>query len=328
MILVTGATGLVGSHLVLHLLEQGKLVRAIYRNEASKRRIERVFEYYQKSDLFVAIDWVQADITSIPELELAFQNVEFVYHCAALVSFDPNDEEHLRKVNIEGTANIVNLCIDYGVQKLCYVSSIAALGDLKDFETIITEETEWNPEVAHNDYAISKYGAEMEVWRGYQEGLPVVVVNPGVILGPLFWTDGSGAIYQKVKEGIPFYTSGGTGFVAVTDVVCAMMRLMDSSIAGERFTLVAETRTYREIVNLIADRLGVKRPKYEAKKWMTAIAWRVDWFFGIFGKKRILSRDMARTLHHVEYYDVAKVKGVLSFDFMPISDYLDDLSSS
>jgi dihydroflavonol-4-reductase len=328
MILVTGATGLVGSHLVLHLLEQGKSVRAIYRNTNNTKRVQSVFEYYGKTHLFDKIEWVKTDITNVPELEVAFKGIEYVYHCAALVSFDPNDEENLRKINIEGTANVVNLSIDFNVKKLCYVSSISALGDLKDFETIITEETEWNPEVPHNDYAISKYGAEMEVWRGFQEGLPVVVVNPGVILGPLFWTEGSGDIYQKVKAEIPFYTKGGTGFVSVIDVVRAMIVLMDSEIVGERYTLVAETKTYQEITNLIAEKIDVKKPKYQAKKWMTSIVWRIDWLLSLFGKKRVLSKDIARTLHNTEYYDVSKVKKTVSFEFEPISDYIEKLSCS
>ncbi|WP_136667356.1 NAD-dependent epimerase/dehydratase family protein [Flavobacterium sp. H122] len=328
MILVTGATGLVGSHLVLRLLERGKAVKAIYRSENNKDRVQRVFEYYQKADLFAKINWFKADITDVPELETAFQNIEFVYHCAALVSFDPSEEENLRKINIEGTANVVNLCIAYNIKKLCYVSSIAALGDLKDFETMVTEETEWNPEALHSDYGISKYGAEMEVWRGYQEGLAVVIVNPGVILGPLFWREGSGDIYEKVKAEVPFYTNGGTGFVSVIDVVAVMLLLMDSEITGERFILVAETKAYREMADLIAEKTGVRKPEYEAKKWMTSIAWRIDWFLGLFGKNRILSKDIARTLHTTKYFDVSKVRNAVSYEFEPISKYIEKLSRS
>src|SRR6218665_3918770 len=205
MILITGATGLVGSHLILHLLESSdsgsQKLRAIYRKDSSIARIQSLFSLYGKAHLFVQIEWIKADITDVPLLEIAFQNVTVVYHCAAHISFDPADEELLRKTNIEGTANIVNFSLEYGIKKLCYVSSIAALGDPKENEPIITEETEWNPEKPHSGYAISKYGAEMEIWRAQQEGLEVVVVNPGVILGPLFWTAGSGEIYQNVKNG-------------------------------------------------------------------------------------------------------------------------------
>jgi dihydroflavonol-4-reductase len=322
MILVTGATGLVGSHLVLQLIMQDQAVKALFRKEENKKNVLQVFEYYQKTELFDKIVWIQADILDVPSLEIAFENVATVYHCAALISFDSKDEEKLRKTNIEGTANVVNLSIDFGVKKLCYVSSIAALGDLKDFEKVITEETEWNPEAHHSDYAISKYGAEMEVWRGHQEGLEVVVVNPGVILGPIFWTDGSGEIYQKVKNGLPFYTKGGTGFVSVTDVVKAMVNLMQSTIKNERFVLVSETLSYQTVTNLIAEKLKVDTSKIHAKKWMTSIAWRLDGLLGLFGKKRMLSKDMARTLHTIDYYDSSKVKESIGMEFEKIAEYI------
>lgn len=322
MILVTGATGLVGSHLVLQLVSQNLKVRALFRKEESKSQVLRVFEHYQKSDLYEQIEWSQADILDIPTLEAAFVNVDYVYHCAALISFDPKDEEKLRKANIEGTANVVNLCIDFGVQKLCYVSSIAALGDLKDFEKVVTEETEWNPEVHHSDYAISKYGAEMEVWRGHQEGLNVVVVNPGVILGPVFWTDGSGEIYERVQKGLRFYTKGGTGFVIVDDVVKSMITLMCSEVNGERFVLVSETLTYENLTKLIAGKLNVAQPKLHAKRWMTSLAWRLDYLLGLFGKKRILSKNMASTLHSIDYYDASKIEEATGLRFKKIADYL------
>lgn len=322
MILVTGATGLVGSHLVLQLIMQDQAVKALFRKEKNKKNVLQVFEYYQKTELFGKIDWIQADILDVPSLEIAFENVATVYHCAALISFDPKDEEKLRKTNIEGTANVVNLSIDFGVKKLCYVSSIAALGDLKDFEKVITEETEWNPEAHHSDYAISKYGAEMEVWRGHQEGLEVVVVNPGVILGPIFWSDGSGEIYQRVKNGLPFYTKGGTGFVSVTDVVKEMINLMQSTIKNERFVLVSETLSYQTVTDLIAEKLKVNTPKIHAKKWMTSIVWRLDGLLGLFGKKRTLSKDMARTLHTIDYYDSSKVKESIGMEFEKIAEYI------
>ncbi len=209
MILVTGGTGLVGAHLLLHLLENGEQnLRAIYRKENQIQKTKSLFELYKKGNLFQQIEWFQADIIDIPSLEIAFQNVDYVYHCAAKISFNPSEEEELRKVNIEGTANIVNFCIDKKVKKLCHVSSIATLGDLGQNETIITEATEWNPEVLHSDYAISKYGGEMEVWRGHQEGLNVVIVNPGVIFGPGFWNQGSGAFFTSIKKGIKFFKQG------------------------------------------------------------------------------------------------------------------------
>ena len=325
MILVTGATGLVGSHLILQLLEQDQNVRALYRTEDNKGKTKQVFDYYKKGDLFSKIDWTQGDINDVPSLDEVFVGIEYVYHCAALVSFDPNDEEKLRKVNIEGTANIVNFCLDFNIKKLCYVSSIAALGDLLEGETIVTESTEWNPEVQHSDYAISKYGAEMEVWRGQQEGLDVIVVNPGVILGPIFWTEGSGEIYQKVRNGLPFYTKGVTGFVVVTDVIDVMIRLMNSEIKNEKFTLVAENISYKDLVFKIADCLKVSRPKIYANKFMTSLGWRIDWFLSLFGKKRDLSKSMSNSLHSIDVYSNEKVIREISFKFNRIDDYIKEI---
>lgn len=323
MILITGATGLVGSHLTLKLLENEATVKAMFRNEEGKLRVKHVFDYYKKSELFDKIQWVQADVLEIPSLEIAFENVTQVYHCAALISFDPKDEPKLRKINIEGTANIVNCCLAFNIQKLCYVSSIAALGDLAPNETIVSETTEWNPEKPHSDYAISKYGAEIEVWRAQQEGLNVVVVNPGVILGPLFWTDGSGEIYKKVKNGLHFYTKGSKGFVSVNDVVKIMILLMGSKISGEKFILISENKTYQEILFAVAESLKVTKPKYYANSFLTKTVSIIDWFSSIIlGKKRILSRQMHQSLHSVEVYSNQKTVDILKYNFEKITLYL------
>ncbi|WP_333599255.1 NAD-dependent epimerase/dehydratase family protein [Flavobacterium sp.] len=319
MVLVTGGTGLVGAHLLLHLVDNEDSVRAIYREAATIKKTKDLFELYQKENLFSKIHWVQADIIDVPSLEIAFQNVEYVYHCAAVISYDPKDESLLRKVNIEGTANIVNFCLEYNIKKLCHVSSIAALGDLASHEKEITEATEWNPEVLHSDYAISKYGAEMEIWRGQQEGLNVVVVNPGIILGPGFWGQGSGVFFSSIQKGFPFYTKGIKAYVGVTDVVKIMTRLLQSPIVGERFTIVAENLPFDKVIFEIADNLKAKKPKLEAKPWMLAIAWRLDWFFATFFRtKRKLSKYTATSLTTATFISNTKIKNALNFEFQSI----------
>ena len=325
MILVTGGTGLVGAHLLLYLIENGEQnLRAIYRKENHIQKTKSLFELYKKGDLFQQIEWLQGDILDIPSLEIVFQNVEYVYHCAAKISFNPNKEDELRKVNIEGTANIVNFCIDKKVKKLCHVSSIAALGDLGQNETIITETTEWNPEVLHSDYAISKYGGEMEVWRGHQEGLQVVIVNPGVIFGPGFWNQGSGAFFTSIKKGIPFYTLGSSAYVSVIDVAKIMRLLMHSDISGERFTIIAENRTYKDIIFTIADKMGVSKPSIEAKPWLLSLGWRLDGLFSFtFRTKRKLSKQAAQSLQNTDLISSEKVKQQLNYTFEPIDSYLD-----
>jgi dihydroflavonol-4-reductase len=320
MVLITGASGLVGSHVAIYLLENGENVRAIFRDSKSKEKTKSIFNLHNKSHLYSKIDWIQGDILDIPSLELAFENIDYVYHCAAMISFDPKDEEKLRKTNIEGTANIVNFCLSKNVKKLCYVSSIAALGDLLPHETIITEETEWNPEKTHSDYAISKYGAEIEVFRAQQEGLNVVIVNPGVILGAGFFDSGSGEIFTKVKKGLKFYTNGTTGFVAVSDVVKIMFQLMKSDIQGERFILVSENVTYKNLLQTIATEFGVKKPSIQVTKWITILAYKLDWIMSnVFLQKRKLSKDMAQSLHSLDLYSKQKIVQTLDFDFEKVS---------
>lgn len=329
MILVTGATGLVGSHLLLQLLENGEEVRALYRNQENIQKTKALFHWKNQFDLFEKINWIQGCITEIPALEIAFENIDYVYHCAAHISFDPNEEEKLRKINIEGTANIVNFCLAKNVKKLCYVSSIAALGDLQEHETIITEETDWNPEKPHSDYAISKFGAEMEVWRGQEEGLNTVVVNPGVILGPGFWQNGSSEIFRRIKKGLKFYTKGSSGFIGVEEVVKTMYFLMKSDIKKERFTLVEKNYSYQELSNKIADALQVKKPNRLVKLWMTNLAWRIDWLFStLFFRKRKLSRAMAKSMHTETLFDNSKIKKACNIEFTNLDEYIKKVSST
>ncbi|WP_295337389.1 NAD-dependent epimerase/dehydratase family protein [Flavobacterium sp.] len=326
MILVTGGTGLVGSHLLLQLTASETEIRAIYRNGKNIRKTQSLFELYGKEDQFHKIQWMEGDIIDVPSLEKAFQGVTHVYHCAAHISYAPKDENKLRKTNIEGTANIVNFCIDYKVNKLCHVSSIAALGDLKPNETNITEETEWNPEHLHSDYAISKYGAEMEIWRGQQEGLNVVIVNPGVIFGAGFWDQGSGLFFSAIQKGFPFYTNGTTGYVSATDVATIMIRLMKSDISGERFSVVAENRSFKDIISQIAEKLGAKKPKWEAKPWMLAIGWRLDWLSAaFFNTQRKLTKYSAKSLLTAEDISNAKIKNALNFEFQRIDTVIDEV---
>ncbi|WP_017496214.1 NAD-dependent epimerase/dehydratase family protein [Flavobacterium sp. WG21] len=332
MVLVTGGTGLVGAHLLLHLIENGENVRAIYRTQNNIQKTKSVFELYKKVDLFEKIEWLEADILDVPSLETAFSGIDYVYHCAALISFDPKDEELLRKTNIEGTANMVNFSIAKDVKKFCFISSIAALGDLAAHETYITEETDWNPEKPHSDYAISKYGAEMEVWRGLQEGLDVIILNPGVILGPIpknkTHVQGSAELYAKVANGLSFYTLGSTGFVTITDVIKIADVLMKSDIKNERFTLIADNIVFKDILNTIADALKVKRPTIHATPLFMNFLWIADGIFStLFFQKRRLTKATAKASYSSNLYSNEKIKTALGGTvFQDVHAYIKDVS--
>ncbi len=221
----------------------------------------------------------------------------------------------MRKSNIDGTANIVNLCIDKGVKKLCYVSSIATL-EKSSKSKLVTEQSEWNAESNNYGYAITKYGAEMEVWRASQEGLEVVMVNPGVILGPGFWHQGTGELFNKANQNFPFYSEGVTGFVGVNDVAKAMIKLMNSEIADERFILVSENKSFKDILFLIADNLDRKRPRIKVTRFLAELAWMADLVVSkLTGKAITFSKQSARASLNVYEYSSDKIKNQLNFEF-------------
>jgi dihydroflavonol-4-reductase len=319
MNLVTGGTGFLGAHLLLYLLRKGEAVRAIYRSESKLEKTKDFFTSLNELERFESIQWVQADITDIPSLWDIWEGIEYVYHAAAKISFDPRDEEQLRKINTEGTANMVNLALQHDIKKFCYISSIATLGDLAEHETTITEETEWNANKAHSDYALSKKGGEMEVLRAGQEGLPNVIVNPGVILGSGFWDNGSGSIFTTVFKEVPFFTKGSSGFIAVEDVCQLTHQLTHSEITNDRYTLVAENIPFKTIIDWICEAGEVKKPRFYARPWMTELAWRIDKVLSIIlFKKRALSRATAKSLHSNALYSNDKIISLTGHTFLPM----------
>ncbi|MCD8413075.1 NAD-dependent epimerase/dehydratase family protein [Tenacibaculum finnmarkense] len=333
MILVTGGTGLVGAHLLYHLTQKENKVRAIYRTDEKREHVKKIFSFYTDdvADSFAKIQWIQADITETPSLESVFKDITQVYHCAALVSFNPKDYQKMRQVNIEGTANIVNFSIENKVKKFCFVSSIAAIGDAINSKPI-DEENEWSDSDTHSGYAITKYGAEMEVWRGSQEGLEVVIVNPGVILGSGFWQEGSGKLFTQINNGFNFYTQGITGFVGVQDVVKAMLLLMKSdnkNIKNERFILVSENKSFKEILDTIADNLHKKHPAIKVSKTLSALAWRVSFLVSLLTKKKpLLTKNTARASHNISSYSSSKIEKALAFKFELISSQIAKISKT
>jgi nucleoside-diphosphate-sugar epimerase len=329
MILVTGGTGLVGSHLLYQLSVQDKQVRAIYRTQKSLAAVKKVFSYFSDNfeDLFLKIDWIKADITEVPSLEKAFVDVHIVYHVAAFISFNPKEYLKMRQVNIDGTATIVNYCIASNVKKLCFVSSIAAVGDSITGE-VITEENEWSNENDSNGYSITKHGAEMEVWRGSQEGIAVVIVNPGVILGAGFWNIHTGRFFSKVAKGLQFFTEGVTGFVGVRDVARAMIALVESDIKNERFILVSENKSFKSICTEIAKNLKKKPPTVKLSKTVTSFLRNVDAVISFLTRRqRVLTKDSEKSLHRKTYYSSEKIKEHLGFEFTPIKEVLKNVST-
>jgi dihydroflavonol-4-reductase len=324
MILVTGATGLVGAHLLQQLAAGNKPVRAIKRASSDMGLVEKVFRMNNAENTLPQVEWVQADLLDIFSLDEALKGINEVYHCGAMVSFHPSLRHQMLKVNIEGTANLVNACLDAGVLKFCHVSSVAALGRSEE-DQHVDEQTIWKHSKRNSIYAKSKYGAEKEVWRGMAEGLQAVIVNPSIIFGVGNWKGGSTEMVKEVWKGLPFYTRGANSFVDVRDVARAMILLMEGNHFGERFVVTSESLAYRQVFNWIAEFLGKKPPYIPVKPFMGEIAWRLYAIKGLFtGTKPAITRETARNASRRYYYSAEKIKQKIGIEFIPVRQSLAD----
>jgi len=329
MIFVTGATGLVGSHLLVQLSNLNREVKALMRITSDLHSVRRIFDLYARDPdtQFNAIEWVNGDVMDLFSMEDLLVNVDEVYHCAAIVSFNPADKKKLLAVNIEGTANIVNASLNAGVKKFCHISSIASLGST-EHPNMVDEQTLWKSSRRNSVYGISKYGAEREVWRGIAEGLNATIVNPSVILGPGDWKTGSSELFTLVWKGLKFYTLGTKGFVDVRDVAKAMILLMDGNHFGERFVVSAETLSFQQLFDTIAKSLHKRLPSIEAKPWIGAIAWRVMVVKGFLtGTQPAITRETVRSANNMSSYSSAKLIAATGFEFIPIEQSIKDISS-
>jgi nucleoside-diphosphate-sugar epimerase len=318
MILVTGGTGLVGSHLLLELAGKGQPVRALKRPSSKLDYVKMVFDHYADDPdrLFQRIEWVEGDILDIMSLEEAMRGVDDVYHAAAIVSFHKSDREEMMKTNAEGTANVVNVALEEKVRKLCYVSSIAALGRAEN-NGITDENTPWINSKDNSAYSLSKYNAEKEVWRSMEEGLNAVIVNPSIILGLASPHKGSSQIFSTVWNGLKFYTPGINGFVDVRDVVRIMVRLMDSDISSERFVVNAGNIRYKDLFEWIAEAYNKPKPSIPVNHLMSGLAWRAMKIMSLFnGKPPLVTRETARTARSEYRYASDKVRKDLEYSFM------------
>lgn len=316
MILVTGGAGLVGNELIKQLLASGKNVRAIY-NKTPLADFKSP-----------GLEQMQCNILDVVTLQEAMSGIEQVYHCAAVVTFNPHRKQEMFKINIEGTANIVNAALDAGVKKLVYVSSVAALGRIREKQPI-TELMNWTEETSNSAYGQSKYLAEMEVWRGYAEGLEAVMVNPTIILGAGNWNEGSTKLFQSVYNEFPWYADGTTGFVDVRDLANAMLLLMDSTINGQRFIVSAENRSYKEMFEMMAKAFGKKPPYKKVTPFIAKIVWRLEAVKSWFTKKDpLVTKETAKTALAKVNFDNSKLKQFLpQFEYRKIEDTVNEVCS-
>lgn len=320
MILVTGATGLVGSYLLYDLLKNEEPVRALLHNEISLERTKHIFESLggNAEALMKRIEWIRGDVLDVMLLAQAMQGIKKVYHCAAIVSFEPGDHPKMMKINVEGTANVVNAAIDAGVGKFCHVSSIAALGRTEN-SLVIDEKSQFKTSSHNSQYSLSKFMAEKEVWRGSAEDLKVVIVNPSIILGYGHPGKGSTKMFTTIRKNSMFYGLGINGFVGVEDVVRSMTALMESKIVNERFVVSTGNFSYRDVFSMIARGFGKPEPKFPVPAPLLEIVWRFEWLRSkLTGSKPLITRETARTSKKDYLYANQKLLSAIDFEYSPL----------
>ncbi len=330
MILVSGATGFLGAHLACYILQQGKTIRAIKRNSSSLDEFNYIFSLYfgeltdiEQQNYRQKIAWKDADILDIPALEIAFDGISEVYHAAATVSFLQKHKQMMHEINVTGTTNMVNIALEKKVQKFCYVSSIAALGREKN-GIAISEDSKWVESSLNSNYAVSKHKAEMEVWRAMEEGLPAVIVNPGVILGAGNWNKGSCKLFELPWKSFPFYTNGINGYVDVRDVAKAMYLLMQRpETFSNRYVLVSKNMDMQEFMHTVAGHYQKAKAKFKVTRWMAEMAWILFAIKSIFtGKEAVITKENARASLKTYFYSHKKIENAIGFSFIPMEETL------
>jgi dihydroflavonol-4-reductase len=326
LVLLTGASGLVGGHLLIRLVQSGRQVRAMVRPSSSFTQLQRICSFYGMSydTLKTSVEWVYGDTLDFVGLLDIMNGVKEIYHCAAMVSFNEKNCDELMQTNIKGTANMVDAAKQTGVEMFCFISSIASLGTTSD-GSFITENTPRKSDKESSAYSESKFKSELEVWRAISEGLNAVIVNPGVILGPGDPEKGSLLIFKNGRKGIPFYTKATTGYVDVRDICRASMELMEKGLFGKRFILVSDNVHNGKIFGLITQEYGKKAPILEAGKHLLNFAAFLSGIAGIItGKTPQFTKDTVRSAQHPQQFSNAAVVEALNYDFIPLKQTIKD----
>ncbi|MBN1157864.1 MAG: NAD-dependent epimerase/dehydratase family protein [Bacteroidales bacterium] len=325
MNLVTGATGFIGAHVLYRLVRMNRPVMALYRNPEKISQVKKIFGYLDDNsvELEEKINWIRGDVLDYQFLTEAFEDVTCVYHVAGQVSVLRSGRSDMDQVNVRGTENVVNACLEQGVGRLCHVSSIAALGESSNGQ-ITDESVLWQPGPSASSYAVTKYKAEMEVWRGIQEGLQAVIVNPSLVIGPGVWLSAGAPLFLRVYKGLGFYPNGSCGYVDVRDVAGFMIKLTDLNISGERFILNSENLTHRDFINLVAEAMHKKKPRIPVSSVIAETACIAEKIRSmITGAPRVITKTALEIANARMAYSNRKIIDLLGEPFIPVKDSVD-----
>ena len=322
MILITGATGILGRVIALELLTKGKKIRATKRKTSNLKDVRKSYQFYtdQPDFYFDQIEWVDIDFDDHDSLENALKDVEEVYHCSAKVSFSPSAEKELYKNNSEATEKLLFAIDPLKVNKFLFVSSIAVLDGYNE-QGEMDENSDFNEKLDHSNYAISKYVSEMEVWRASAEGLNTVIINPGLIIGSGNWNHSSGKLFKEMSNGFTF--PGSTAYVDVRDVAKIAVELMEKSIFGQRFILTSEVVKYKHIADKVRKYFGKKPAKIISNSILDLLPFFsaiLGWFIPIL---KLGNKTNVETIKSDSKISNKKIRETLNYEFIPIDESVD-----
>ena len=314
-VFVTGGTGFIGGYIIQNLVQKGHHVIGLRRSGK--------LPFFIPQHILDKVTWVEGDILDIVSLLEAMQNVDAVIHSAAIVSFTDSERQQMHRVNIEGTKNVVNAAIEKKVKRFVHISSVAALGRTRKSERV-SEDRKWEANKTNTHYATTKHQAELEIWRGFAEGLDGVIVNPSTVLGYGDWHQSSCAIFRSGYKSFSWYTEGVNGFVGVEDVAEAVTRLLDSDINAKRFIVNSDNWTFRKLFDHIAEGFGKRKPYRRATPILGEIVWRLEKMRNLFADgKPLLTRESARIAHSkTEFDNTAVLIALPGFAFTPLEEVI------
>jgi nucleoside-diphosphate-sugar epimerase len=271
------------------------------------------------NEIWEKVEWIESDILDVVGLEEAMQDCFAVIHAAAIVSFNSHDRHLMNEVNIEGTKNVINTAIENNIQRFIHISSVAALGRT-EAKQMVSEEKKWEETSSNTHYSITKHYAELEVWRGFSEGLNGVILNPSTILGFGDWNQSSCAIFKNAYKGFPWFTEGINGFVSVEDTAECVVKMLQSEITEKRFIVNADNWSFQQLFNTMADGFGKKKPHRKATPFLGEIAWRLEGLKHLFADgKPLLTKESARVAHSKTSFDNSSILEALpGFTFKPL----------
>lgn len=304
-ILITGGTGMIGSYLLRLLIKRGFNNIVATHNRASFELVE---------DIKDEIEWHRIDIADEVAFTDIIAGVDTVIHCAGMISLWPKEFKEMFRVNVNGTANIVNLCLLHNVNRLIYLSSIEALGKEEDGSSI-SETTEWKEEVIHTKYAISKYYGELEVHRGHAEGLQTIIYNPALVLGAGLWNAGPMSMVHEIYNGLNYYPRGSLAMVDVRDLVKTIVDNIDNmQMDGNRYIVGSYNKKFKTLLNQLATNLEVNKPTKALQGSVAQFAIGLEKIKSVFtNSKPLINRESFLVADQTLSYSFDKLAAVYNY---------------